>query len=265
MEAIEIFGYAGALLIGLILGLIGGGGSILTVPLLVYVLDIDPVKATAYSLFLVGTTALFGTIQNARSGLVDYTTAFIFSFPAFIAVYTTRALLLPNIPAIIYQSQTMTLTKDLAIMVFFSAIMVLAAVSMIKNKRKKKPVERKDNLVYLWIALEGVVVGIVTGIVGAGGGFLIIPALVLLGGLPIKKAIATSLLIISIKSLIGFLGDLHHLTIDWNFLLFFTFISVLGIFIGGYLNRYVSGQKLKTLFGWFVLIMGIGILIKELT
>ena len=265
METIEFFGYGGALLIGLVLGLIGGGGSILTVPLLVYVLDIEPVQATAYSLFLVGTTALFGTVQNTRSGLVDFKTAFIFSLPAFIAVYATRALLLPNIPAVLYKNETWTLTKDLAIMVFFAAIMVLAAFSMIRNTQKEKTSVHKRKGVYVWIGLEGIVVGIITGIVGAGGGFLIIPALVLFGGLPVKKAIATSLLIIAIKSLIGFLGDLQHLTIDWNFLLFFTFLSILGIFIGGYLNRYISGQKLKTLFGWFVLLMGVGILLKELT
>lgn len=265
MEVVDFFGYGGALLIGLFLGLIGGGGSILTVPIMVYLLDIDPVQATAYSLFLVGTTALFGTVQNVRSGLVDFKTAFVFSVPSFVAVYSTRALLLPNIPDIIYTSQKLTLTKDLAIMLFFAGIMILAAYSMIQDKKKEeKTTATFDRTAILWIGLEGIVVGIVTGIVGAGGGFLIIPTLVLLGGLPVKKAIATSLLIIAIKSLIGFLGDLQYLTIDWNFLLFFTFLSILGIFIGGYFNRYISGQKLKTLFGWFVLLMGIGILIKEL-
>lgn len=263
MEAIEFFGYLGALLIGVVLGLIGGGGSILTVPLLVYLLNINPVDATAYSLFLVGITALFGTIQNTRLGLVDFKTAFIFSLPAFSAVYMTRAMVVPNIPEIIYKSETLVLTKEVFIMVFFAAIMILAAVTMIRDQKVSS--KSTNQAAYGWIALEGIVVGFVTGIVGAGGGFLIIPALVLLGGLPIKKAVATSLLIIAIKSLIGFIGDLQHITVDWNFLLLFSILSMLGIFIGGYFNRYISGQKLKALFGWFVLLMGIGILLKELT
>ena len=169
MEAIEFFGYLGALLIGVVLGLIGGGGSILTVPLLVYLLNINPVDATAYSLFLVGITALFGTIQNTRLGLVDFKTAFIFSLPAFSAVYMTRAMVVPNIPEIIYKSETLLLTKEVFIMVFFAAIMILAAITMIRDKKVSSKTKNQADIV--WIALEGIVVGFVTGIVGAGGGF----------------------------------------------------------------------------------------------
>ncbi len=265
MEIVEILGYIGALLIGLVLGLIGGGGSILTVPILVYALALNPVIATAYSLFVVGATSLIGAIKNMMKGMVDYRTAIIFAVPAFIAVYLTRAFLIPAIPEELFSVNSFMVTKNLAIMLFFAIIMLLASVSMIRNKRKEIDEEAQITYNYPLIIIEGLVVGTITGIVGAGGGFLIIPALVLLAKLPMKKAVATSLLIIAIKSLIGFLGDVQNLDIDWPFLLIFTSISVVGIFIGIWLNKFIDGKKLKKAFGWFVLVMGIYIIYKELT
>ncbi|WP_412559861.1 sulfite exporter TauE/SafE family protein [Winogradskyella sp. MIT101101] len=265
MEIVEILGYVGALLIGLVLGLIGGGGSILTVPILVYALALNPVIATAYSLFVVGATSLIGAIKNMMKGMVDYRTAIIFAVPAFIAVYLTRAFLIPAIPEELFSVNSFMVTKNLAIMLFFAIIMLLASVSMIRNKRKEIDEEAQITYNYPLIIIEGLVVGTITGIVGAGGGFLIIPALVLLAKLPMKKAVATSLLIIAIKSLIGFLGDVQNLDIDWPFLLIFTSISVVGIFIGIWLNKFIDGKKLKKAFGWFVLVMGIYIIYKELT
>tara|TARA_R100000935_G_scaffold58576_1_gene96326 strand:+ start:14192 stop:14992 length:801 start_codon:yes stop_codon:yes gene_type:complete len=264
MEVVEIFGYAGALLIGLVLGLIGGGGSILTVPILVYALSLNPVMATAYSLFVVGMTSLVGAIKNIMKGMVDIKTAIIFAIPAFIAVYLTRAFLIPAIPDELLQFGDFMVTKNLAIMLFFAIIMLLASVSMIRNKRKETGEEAKITYNYPLIIIEGLVVGTITGVVGAGGGFLIIPALVLLAKLPMKKAVATSLFIIAIKSLIGFLGDVQNLDIDWTFLLSFTAISIVGIFIGIWLNKFIDGKKLKKAFGWFVLVMSIYILYKEL-
>jgi hypothetical protein len=265
MEVIEILGYIGALLIGLVLGLIGGGGSILTVPILVYALTLNPVIATAYSLFVVGTTSLVGAVKNMMKGMVDYRTAIIFAIPAFIAVYLTRAFLIPAIPDELFQMGDFMVTKNLAIMLFFAIIMLLASISMIRNKREEVDVEVKITYNYPLIILEGFVVGAITGLVGAGGGFLIIPALVLLAKLPMKKAVATSLFIIAIKSLIGFLGDVQNLEIDWIFLLSFTALSVIGIFIGIWLNKFIDGKKLKKAFGWFVLAMGIYIIYKELS
>jgi uncharacterized membrane protein YfcA len=156
------------------------------------------------------------------------------------------------------------LTKNIAIMVFFAFVMLLASISMIRNKRKDEVKESEIKYNYPLIIIEGLVVGLVTGIVGAGGGFLIIPALVLMARLPMKKAVATSLLIIGIKSLIGFIGDVENLEIDWTFLLSFSSLSVIGIFIGIWLNKFIDGKKLKKGFGWFVLIMAIYILYKEL-
>ena len=258
-----ILGYIGALIVGLTLGLLGGGGSILTVPILVYLLAVNPVVATGYSLFVVGTTSLVGAIRNMVKGMVDVKVAVIFAIPSFIAVYLTRRYLVPSIPETIFSIDAFVLTKDLAIMLFFAIIMLAASYSMIKGKKETESAKQKKLNVPL-IFLEGTLVGVLTGIVGAGGGFLIIPVLVLFANLPMKRAVATSLLIIAAKSLIGFIGDIQNLDIDWHFLLTFSGISILGIFIGIYLNRFFDGKSLKKAFGWFVLLMGVYIIIKEL-
>lgn len=265
MDLNQILGYIGALFIGIVLGLIGGGGSILTVPILVYLLFVNPVTATAYSLFVVGVSSLVGAVRNIQKGLVDFRTAIVFAIPAFIAVYTTRKYLVPAIPDELFSVGDFMVTKNIGIMLFFAFVMLVASVSMIRNKREDNGVNSEVAYNYPFIIVEGVLVGVVTGIVGAGGGFLIIPALVLLAKLPMKKAVATSLLIIAIKSLIGFIGDVENLAIDWPFLLIFTGISVVGIFLGIYLSNFIEGKKLKKGFGWFVLIMGVYIIYKELT
>lgn len=265
MDINQVLGYVGALFIGVVLGLIGGGGSILTVPILVYLLFVNPVTATAYSLFVVGVSSLVGAIRNIQKGLVDFRTAIVFAIPAFIAVYSTRKYLVPAIPEKLFSLGSFVITKDIGIMLFFAFVMLVASVSMIRNKREDNGVNSEVAYNYPFIIVEGVLVGVVTGIVGAGGGFLIIPALVLLAKLPMKKAVATSLLIIAIKSLIGFIGDVENLDIDWPFLLIFTSISVVGIFLGIYLSNFIEGKKLKKGFGWFVLIMGVYIIYKELT
>src|SRR5690606_22574844 len=196
---------------------------------------------------------------------VDFKTAIVFSIPAFIAVYITRRYLVPAIPDSLFYINDFEVTKDIGIMVFFAIIMLAASISMIRNKKPEPDADTVVTYNYPLILVEGFVVGILTGIVGAGGGFLIIPALVLLAKLPMKKAVATSLLIIAIKSLIGFIGDIETLDIDWNFLLIFTGISVIGMFVGIWLNKFIDGKKLKNGFGWFVLIMGIYIIFKEFT
>lgn len=264
LEVVDLLGYFGALLIGVVLGLIGGGGSILTVPVLVYLLAVNPVTATAYSLFVVGTSALVGAVNNMKKKLVDFRTATVFAIPAFIAVYATRKFFVPAIPEHIFTAWGFEVTKNIGIMLFFALIMIVASFSMIRDKRKEEQVETTVKYNYPLIIVEGIVVGVLTGIVGAGGGFLIIPALVLLAKLPMKKAVATSLLIIAVKSLIGFIGDVENLEINWIFLLSFTGLSVIGIFLGGYLNNFIDGKKLKKGFGWFVLVMGVYIIGKEL-
>lgn len=259
----EIFGFFSALLIGLILGLIGGGGSILTVPIFVYLLGISPLVATAYSLFVVGTTALVGAISNHKKGMVDVRTGFIFAVPAFIGVYVTRRYLLSLIPEDIFYISSFLVTKDVAIMLFFSILMLAASFFMINGRAEVSNTKLLNYNIPL-LTLEGLVVGVLTGFVGAGGGFLIIPALVFFAKLPMKKAIATSLMIISIKSLIGFIGDIQNFEIDWFFLLSFTSISVIGIFLGIYFSKFINENKLKKVFGWFVFLMALFIIIKEL-
>ncbi len=264
MNAIEIVGFGASILIGVSLGLIGGGGSILTLPVLVYLLHIDPVLSTAYSLFVVGTTSLVGSASFMKKKLVNYRAAVVFAIPSFTTVYLTRKYLVPMIPDPLFSVGTFDMTKNMGIMIFFALIMLAASYSMIRKATVEETNgEEEVKFNYPMIAIEGGLVGILTGIVGAGGGFLIIPALVLFARLPMKMAVGTSLLIIAAKSLIGFLGDLSNLTIDWNFLLVFTSLSVVGIFLGSYLSRFISGDKLKTAFGWFVLIMGTYIILKE--
>jgi uncharacterized membrane protein YfcA len=265
MDSIVIIGFSAAILIGVSLGLIGGGGSILTVPVLVYILGVDPVLATAYSLFVVGSTSLVGAGTYMKKGLVNYKTALVFAIPSFIAVFLTRKFLVPALPDPLFTVGEAIITKNIGIMVFFALIMLAASFSMIKGKKGGDAADEEEvKFNFPIIALEGSVVGVITGIVGAGGGFLIIPALVLLAKLPMKMAVGTYLLIIAAKSLIGFLGDLSSQTIDWQLLLIFTSLSIVGIFIGSALSKKINEKILKTGFGWFVLVMGIYIITKEL-
>ena len=265
MDPIIIIGFAAAIIIGISLGLIGGGGSILTVPVLVYILDVDPVLATAYSLFVVGSTSLVGAGTFMNKGLVNYKAAVVFAIPSFIAVFLTRKFLVPWLPDPLFTLGETVIFKNVGIMVFFALIMLAASISMITGKKCEDCDENEEiKFNYPMIALEGSVVGLITGIVGAGGGFLIIPALVLLARLPMKMAVGTSLLIIAAKSLIGFLGDVSTQTIDWKMLLIFTGLSIIGIFIGSGLQKKINEKILKTGFGWFVLVMGIYIITKEL-
>jgi uncharacterized membrane protein YfcA len=264
IESTEIIGYSAALIIGIVLGLIGGGGSILTVPVLVYLLAIEPLMATAYSLFIVGAAALVGAIRNMQKGLVDLRTGVVFSIPAFIAVYLTRRFMMPAIPEHIAELGGVAITRDLFIMVLFGVIMLFAAISMIRERKALVEKEEERKFMYPMILLEGAVVGVLTGIVGAGGGFLIIPALVVFSRLPMKLAVGTSLMIIAVKSLIGFLGDVQNMAIDWTFLLIFTGIAAIGILLGIYATNFIEGKKLKKAFGYFTLVMAIYILWKEL-
>lgn len=260
----EILGYFGALLIGLVLGLTGGGGSMLTVPILVYIMLLDPVIATGYSLFIVGTTSVFGAFQNFRKGLVDIQKGFIFAIPSFIGVYLTRSFIVPIIPDEIIQISSFTLKKGTFLMLFFAVIMFLAAMSMLKKKKIEVAEIAEKEASNIVLMLQTFIIGIVIGLVGAGGGFLIIPSLVLFAKLPMKKAIGTSLFIISMNSLIGFIGDVQNLEINWVFLLSFTAISIIGIFLGTFLNKFINENQLKKGFAYFVLVMAFIILYKEL-
>ena len=331
----EILGYIFALLIGISLGLVGGGGSILTVPVMVYLFGIEPILATAYSLFIVGTSSLVGTFEYIKKGLLDYKTAILFAVPSFISVFVTRKFFLPllpenvnasfessevkiiiisiviftitllttyfilrsslkmagkgyfkvflllfpaimmvfmmrqffvpSLPDNLFTLGSVSISKNTGIMILFSIVMLIASISMVRKKKETVSAPKQRSKIYrgTLITLEGVVVGSVTGLIGAGGGFLIIPALVVLAKLPMKMAVGTSLLIISVKSLIGFLGDLSYQTMDWTFLLSFSGLSIVGIFLGARLSDKIPGDRLKTGFGWFILVMATFILLKQ--
>lgn len=262
MDLIVTISLVCALIIGITLGLIGGGGSILTVPVFVYLLGIDPHVATAYSLFVVGVSSLAASVQNARKKRISYKTGLVFAFPAFIVVFIIRKYVLPAIPDIIFNLDGFVLKKSVAIMLFFAVVMLLASISMIRGRREISN-ESPGAFNYPVIFLQGTIVGLITGMVGAGGGFLIIPALVFLAKLPMKRAVATSLLVISINSLCGFFGDVQSILIDWDFLLIFTGISIVGVMIGTFFNTKIDSDKLRRIFGWFVLVMGIFIVLRE--
>ena len=257
-------GYIASVFIGLALGLIGGGGSILTVPVLVYLFGVDPVLATAYSLFIVGSTSLVGAFPKYKNGEINLKTAIIFGIPSIIAVYATRAYIVPAIPTEVFAIRSFMVTKAIRMMMIFAVLMVFASVSMIRDKHNNQEESGEQVFNYQMILLEGTIVGILTGLVGAGGGFLIIPALVIFSKLPMKQAIGTSLLIIAAKSLIGFTGDLGKQTMDWQLLISVTILAIIGIFMGNFLGKKVSAKSLKKGFGWFVLVMGIYIIIKEI-
>ena len=260
----EIFGYLASLVIGVSLGLIGGGGSILTVPVLVYLFHVDPVIATAYSLFIVGLTSLVGVFPKYRLGEVNFKTALIFGIPSISAVFLTRSFLVPLIPKVLLSVGEFQLTKPLMMMLLFAVLMVFASVSMIRKPATVTSNQGPQVFNYPMIIAEGTIVGLLTGLVGAGGGFLIIPALVILSKLPMKQAVGTSLLIIAAKSLIGFTGDLGKTTMDWPLLLMISGLAIVGIFIGSFLAKRIDADRLKKGFGWFVLVMGIYIIVKEL-
>ena len=267
VDHLEILGYICSILIGISLGLIGSGGSILTVPVLVYLMGIDPVRATAYSLFVVGLAALVGALKFMRRSEVDYKTGILFAIPSLIAVFITRKYIVPAIPEHILSIGSIEISKGIFIMVAFALMMLAAAYAMIKPERNLKPTQADEGAPYnlYLVMVEGFVVGILTGLVGAGGGFLIIPALVLLARVPMKRAIGTSLMIIALKSLLGFLGDVSEQPdIQWHFLIIFSLFSITGIFIGMGLIRLIPGHKLKPAFGYFVIMMAFYILAREL-
>ncbi len=258
----EIIGFLLGILIGMSLGLIGSGGSILTIPVLVYLMQIIPSTASAYSLFIVGFSALVGSIKGAKQKLLSYRVALYFGIPSIIAIFVMRKYLVPLLPRTLFTIGDFIFSKDLVIMLVFAILMILSSISMIR----KIPVDtsKDGELTTGKIVIQGVIIGLLTGFVGVGGGFLIIPTLIYEAKLPMKKAVATSLVIIAFNSLIGFAGSIGNINIEWGFLLAFTGFAVIGIFTGMFLSQKISSEKLKPAFGWFILVTGIYILIKEI-
>ncbi|WP_407404750.1 sulfite exporter TauE/SafE family protein [Chryseobacterium sp.] len=257
----EIIGFALTLFIGLLIGMFGGGGSILSVPVLVYLFAIPTTLSTTYSLALVSITSLIAAIPNVINKKLSFSRIVMFGIPSMIALYTVRAFLLPVIPNEFEILHTVVHKNNL-MMVFFSVLMLLSGLYMVLNKKSNPDVE---NRTYSFGALimAGLLEGSITGMVGAGGGFIIVPVLMIFGKLNLKQAVGNSLLIIGIKSLIGFLGSQDLLDLDIYYLVKMIIISLVGMFFGIYLSTKVDSKQLKPLFGYFVVAMGIFILIKE--
>jgi len=266
METYNIIGYILAVFVGMTLGMLGSGGSILSVPILVYVMGIEPTLATAYSLFVIGTTSLIGGIHKAKQKLVDFNKVILFGIPAVISVFITRKIIIPRIPEIIFTFESFTLSKSILIMIIFAFVMIFASVRMIRPLKETVILDGENpKLNYYKIVAMGIFIGLISGFVGAGGGFLIVPTLLFFAKTPMKMAVGTSLFIVSLQSLIGFTGDIMgNQIIDWELLQLFTLASIIGIFIGNFISKKVEEEKLKTAFGWFVFAMGIYIIIKEI-
>lgn len=260
----ETAGYAASVLIGLSLGLIGGGGSILTVPILVYFFAVDPVLATTYSLFVVGLTSTVGAASHYKNGNVNVKTALLFGLPSLAAVFMMRRWVMPVIPVHLFTAGHWAVTKSTLLMLVFAGLMLAASISMIRKRKETPAISPEFN--YRRLILQAIAVGLITGFVGVGGGFLIIPSLVLFAGLPMKKAVGTSLMVMTISSLLGVFGDITgHAVINYSFLAVFSGFAIAGIILGSYLTRFISDTRLKPAFGWFVLTMGIFVLISTLT
>ena len=264
----EILGYIASVLIGISLGMLGSGGSILTVPVLVYLMNINPLLATTSSLFIVGATSMIGGLRAYSRRLVDFRAVTEFGIPSIFSIFITRHYILPSLPDILFKIGNMQVSKEMFLMLVFAILMLAASFTMIYNHDEDAPqkevgkINRRNKV--LPLVLLGILIGFVTGLLGAGGGFLIIPTLVLFLKLPMKKAVGTSLLIIAINSLFGFLFSLKQFEYNWTILILFTLLAIAGIFIGSKLAEKISGASLKKGFGWFVLIMGIYIIVKEL-
>lgn len=257
----EIIGYIAAVGIGITLGLIGGGGSILTVPIMVYLFKVNPELATSYSLFIVGITAAIGSYKQYLFQNLKLKEAFYFAVPSVLSLLFVRKIILPAIPTTLFQIGSVVITKDILIMLVFGILMIMASKAMISRKTEVFTAEVN----YYKLGAIGLLVGLLTGFLGAGGGFLIIPALLFFGGIPMKKAVGTSLLIIAINSLIGFTGDvINGVSIDLVLMFSVTVMAIIGMLIGSMLSKKIEGAKLKSAFGWFVLVMGVLIIGKEL-
>ncbi|TYB34208.1 sulfite exporter TauE/SafE family protein [Micromonospora sp. AP08] len=239
-----------AVLIGVSLGLLGGGGSILAVPLLVYVADLPPKEAIATSLLVVGATSAVGVIPHARAHRVRWRTGLIFGVAGMTGAYAGGRLA-EFIPA------GFLLTG-------FAVMMLATAVAMIRGRRGAEHRPVPHELPMPRVVLDGVVVGLVTGLVGAGGGFLVVPALALLGGLPMPVAVGTSLVVIAMKSFAGLAGYLSSVSIDWGLAAAVVVAAVAGSVAGGRLAGRIPADILRKVFGWFVVVMGVFVLGQQL-
>lgn len=259
----EIIGSLLAAFIGITLGMMGSGGSILTVPVLVYILHVDPNLATTYSLFAIGASSLIGSFSNYYKGNIDFRKVLDFGFPSVVSVFLTRQFFLPLVPDV-FIIGNWTVHQNTVLMLLFAILMVVSAFSMIKRKPEPAAGEEKE-YARLTTITQGLGIGFITGVVGAGGGFLIIPALVNFYKMPMKKAVSTSLAIICINSVFGLIGDIEKFALfEWERIGSYTILLIVGMFGGFYLTKFFNGAQLKKALGYLIFVIGIFILFKEI-
>jgi uncharacterized membrane protein YfcA len=263
----EIIGYICSILIGMSLGMIGSGGSILTVPVLVYLMHMNPLLATTSSLFIVGVTSLVGGLRAYHKKAVNFEAVTEFGIPSIFSIFITRHYLLPALPHHFISTGNISVSREMFLMVTFALLMLIAGISMIRSKYiESNPDDRvkaRQNRAWALVIL-GLVIGVITGLLGAGGGFLIIPTLVLFLRIEMKTAVGTSLFIIAINSLLGFVFSLKQFEYNWMLLFAFSILSITGLFIGIRLSNRIPGLRLKQAFGYFVVLMGLYIIVKEI-
>jgi uncharacterized membrane protein YfcA len=255
------------LLVGIVLGMVGGGGGTLLMPIFVYWMGINVVTATSYSLFIIGVTSTVGAINFAQKKLVNFRTAFIFAVPSLITVYLVRRFLLPSMPDSVLFFGSAFITKHLFIMMLFAFVLILSSYNMISGRNYDigRDEGDKTGVNYPMVFISGIIVGLLSGLVGAGGGFLILPTLLMFTKLPIRLTIGTSITIIAVNSCFGFLTDLIHSNLlEWEFLMYCSVVAIIGMFVGSYTGNFISGVKLKKIFGYVTLIVGIVIIVKEI-
>lgn len=260
-----LLGLALAIIVGITLGLVGSGGTILTVPILVYAMGVNPVIATTYSLFAIGATAIVGAVKGYYKKEIDNRKVLAFGLPSLLMVFIMRNYMLSLVPEVFIVG-SWEVHREVVLMLLFGGVMLASSYSMIRgtgfscvrtSKRNGDSIRQ--------VVTQGLFVGFVTGIVGAGGGFLIIPTLINVFKLPLKKAVSTSLVIIAINSGFGLLGDVEKFSdFDWSLLLSYTFFAIVGILIGFLLSAKIDGEQLKKGFGYLILTVGLFVIIQEL-
>lgn len=258
----EIAGYIALIGVGIMLGITGGGGSVLSVPILVYLFSLDVVMASAYSLFIVGVTSMVGTVMKQKESMVDIRSGLIFAIPSIFAAFSVRKWVLPSIPELIFQAGSFQLTKRGLLLGILAFVIITVSVRTILNGRAK--VNGESPLTSYWLIPMGLIAGIVAGLLGVGGGFLILPALVVFARIPFGSAVGTTLFVIALNSLLAFTGDILNYSINWTFLLSITGLSIAGVYVGIASTRMIPTRPLQKSLGWITLAIGIWILFTEL-
>jgi uncharacterized membrane protein YfcA len=258
----ELLGYVAMMCVGLILGLLGSGGSMLAIPVLIYIFSMDIESASSYSLFLVGVTSLTGAALRQKEQLLSLRAGLLFGLPSILTTFMTRKWLLPVLPESFASWGTFQLMKEDALVITLALMMIGSSVMMWRSVSTTAPGEKFN---HLRLILAGLVVGMLGGLVGVGGGFLILPALIFFAGIPIRTAVGTTLLIIACNSLLGFCGDILNHAVNWYFLLTITGLSVGGLLFGEWVHQRLSAPfRGHTALAWVMMLTGVSMIVKQL-